>query len=224
MTVESSSTEVHQEAARQNNLGLSHYGAWEIDAAIAAFKEAASGDPENPEYHLNLARAYARAGSYPEAMQSLGEYIHYETDEELTDRYERLFSSAMDGVETRLIDGMSTLDSPVQLTGKAIRMWLEYRLTAGRQPIMHMDKPELWAAALTYLTRKINLSETNRVEVAAIYNVDLLQMKNNCNILIETLDLIPADYRYFVGEVNPLDEVFEAAQKMDEVYGDLDGE
>jgi hypothetical protein len=51
--------------------------------------------------------------------------------------------------------------------------------------------------------------------------VDLLEMKKKCNVLIETLDLITADYRYFIGEENPLDEVFEAAQRMDQLVRGL---
>ena len=224
MAVEQPSAEAVREAARHNDLGLKYYGEWEIDGAITAFKEAAAKDPDNPEYHLNLARAYARASNYPEAMQSLGDYLHVETDENLTERYERLFSSALDEVETSLIEGMGGMDLPVQLTGKAMQMWLEYRLTVGREPIEHLDQPSLWAAALTYLACKINFRETSRIEVAAIYDVDLLEMKSQCNVLIETLDLITADYRYFTGEQNPLDEIFEAAQKMDQLVRGLDAE
>jgi hypothetical protein len=43
-------------------------------------------------------------------------------------------------------------------------------------------------------------------------------------VLIETLDLITADYRYFTGDENPLDEVFEAAQKMDDLVRGLNAE
>jgi len=224
VAVEQPSAEAVREAARQNDLGLKLYGAWEIDDAIASFTEAAVKDPENPEYHLNLARAYARASNYPETMRSLGDYLHVEKDENLTERYERLFSSALDEVEASLIEGMGGMDLPVQITGKAMQMWLEYRLTVGRQPIEQMDQPELWAASLTYLSCKINFEETSRIEVAAIYEVDLLEMKNRCNVLIETLDLITADYRYFIGDKNPLDEVFEAAQKMDELVRGLNAE
>jgi len=217
MAIEQTSIEEVREAARQNKLGLKLYGDWEIDNAIAAFGEATANQPENPEYHLNLARAYVRASNFPEAMRSLGDYLHVETDENLTERYERIFSSALDEVESSLIEGMRGMDLPVQLTGRALHMWLEYRLTIGREPIQQLEHPELWAAALTYLACKINFQEPSRIEVAAIYDVDLLEMKEKCNLLIETLDLITADYRYFVGEHNPLDEVFEAAQKMDEL-------
>jgi len=224
VAVEQPSTEAVREAARQNESGLRLYGVWEIDDALTAFKEAAAKDPENPEYHLNLARTYARAGNYPETMRTLGDYLHVETDENLTDRYERLFSSALDEVESSLIEGMRGMDLPVQITGKAMQMWLEYRLTASRQPIEQMDQPELWAASLTYLSCKINFEETSRNEVSAIYDVDLLEMKNACSVLIETLDLITADYRYFTGDENPLDEVFEAAQKMDDLVRGLNAE
>ena len=52
----------------------------------------------------------------------------------------------------------------------------------------------------------------------------VLEMKNKCNLLIETLDLITADYRYFIGDKNPLDEVFEAAQRMDQLVQGLNAE
>jgi tetratricopeptide (TPR) repeat protein len=218
------SAEAVSEAARQNDLGLKFFGNWEIDHAIAAFRVATSNNPENPNYHLNLARAYARASNYPEAMRSLGDYLHFETDENLTERYERLFSSALDEVEASLIEGMDGMDLPVQLTGKAMQMWLEYRLTVGRETSQRLDQPALWAASLAYLVCKINFLDTSRIEVAAAFEVDLLEMKDRCTLLIETLDLIAADYRYFTGEENPLDEVYQAAQKMDKLVRGLDNE
>lgn len=212
-----------QEAAKQNETGLKYYADWELENAITAFKGATSNDPDNPEYHLNLARAYARSGSYDEAMRSLGDYLHVETDEALSDRYERLFSSALDGVESSLITGMSELELPVPLIGKAMQMWLEYRLTIGRQPL-NLTEPTLWAAALTHLVCKLNFLEISRTEVADAYHVELAELRQISALLIETLDLIPADYRYFIGEKNPLDEVFEAARRLEELYQGLDAD
>ena len=213
MAVNHPQAEFSQKAAELNKVGLQHFAGWEIEQAIGTFQEAANLDPENPEYHMNIARAYARNGSYPEAMRSLGDYLHVETDEDLSERYERLFSSAFDEVETRLIAGMEALDLSLQLMGRAIQMWLEYRLTLGRRPLS-LESVSEWAGALAYVICRLNFREIQREEVAAIYKVDPLSLKNKSEILVETLDLIPADYRYFVGKKNPLDKVFEAAQQM----------
>jgi hypothetical protein len=209
-----------QQAQEHNNTGLKNYAEWEIDAAVDAFKQAAAADPENPEYHLNLARAYARGGNYPEAMRSLGDYLHYETDDNVASRYERLFSSALDEVETLLIEGMQKLDMPMQQIGKAIQMWLEYRITVGRKPL-RIPKPELWAAAVTYAVCKVNVAKKSREEVAAIYGVGEKSLIEKYRELLQTLDLMPADYRYFTGEENPLDKLVEAAQLLDEIYQDF---
>lgn len=209
-----------QQAQKQNEIGLDNYAKWEIDEAVEAFKKAASADPENPEYHLNLARAYARGGKYPEAMRSLGDYLHNETDEVVASRYERLFSSALDEVETLLIEGMRKLDMPLQQTGKAIQMWLEYRITVGRKPL-RIPKPELWASAVTYAVCKVNIAGKSREEVAAVYSVSEKSMQEKYKELLQTLDLMPADYRYFTGDENPLDKLVEAAQLLDEIYQDF---
>ena len=210
---------LHQ-AQEQNEIGLKNYAEWQIDSAVDAFKKAALADPENPEYHLNLARAFARGGNYPEAMKSLGDYLHNETDDNVASRYERLFSSALDEVETLLIEGMPKLDLPIQQTGKAIQMWLEYRITVGRRPL-RIPKPELWAAAVTYAICKVNSAKKSREEVADAFGVNEKSLQEKYRDLLQTLDLMPADYRYFSGEENPLDKLVEAAQLLDEIYEDF---
>lgn len=204
--------------ASQNETGLKYYAAWEIDKAIEAFKEALVADPNNAEYHLNMARAYARANNYHQAIRSLGDYLRTEKDEHLASRYERLFSSALDEIETQLIEKMRQLNMPIQQIGKAIQMWLEYRITLGRKPL-RTPKPELWAAALTYAISKINFSETRLAKIAEIYNVPERSVKEKYNELVATLDLMPADFRYFTGDKNPLDKLVEAAQMLDDLYG-----
>ena len=204
-------------AAKQNELGLQHYAGWELDQAIVAFKKAVKLESDNPEYHLNLARAYARGGDYPAAMQSLGDYLQTETDEDVASRYERLFSSALDDVEQTLIAGMKEMDAPVQQIGKAIQMWLEYRITVGRRPL-RIPKPELWAAALAYAIGKVNLSETKPTDVAAVFQTPVRSLLEKYTELVQTLDLMPADYRYFTGDKNPLDKLVEMAQMLDDMY------
>jgi tetratricopeptide (TPR) repeat protein len=205
-------------AAGQNETGLQYYATWEIDKAIEAFRETVAADPENPEYHLNLARAYARGSNFQEAIRSLGEYLRTETNEDIAARYERLFSSALDEVETELIEKTRAMGMPIQQTGKAIQMWLEYRITLGRRPL-RVPKPELWAAALTYAVGKVNFSPVTRVEVADLYGVSERSLKQKYEELVQTLDLMPADFRYFTGKENPLDKLVEAAQMLDELYG-----
>ena len=205
-------------AVNQNEIGLQYYGEWEMEKAIEAFREAAAADPDNPEYHLNLARAYARSSDYHKAIHSLGDYIHAETDENVAARYERLFSSALDDVEEILIATMRDLEMPMQQIGKAMQMWLEYRISVGRRPL-RIPKPELWAAALTHAVAKINLGEFSRAEIAAAYGISERSLKEKYDELVATLDLMPADFRYFTGEDNPLDKLVEAAQILEEMYG-----
>lgn len=221
MAVNHSSGESSQQAAEFNENGLKSFALWEMDEAIKSFKQAAEVDPNNPEYHLNLARAYARTGSYPDAMRALGDYLHVEEDEEVAGRFEWLFSSTFDKVESSLIDGTQQLDLPVQLVGRAIRMWLEYRLTVGRRPLQ-VENPDHWAASLTYLICRINLVDVGRGEVAEVYGIEIIDLKKTCNLIAESLDLIPADYRYFIGDENPLDKVFEAASQLESFYRDLE--
>ncbi len=223
MAVNDPTPDIQDQAAELNKVGLKHFSDWEIDEAIAAFSQAASTDPENPEYHLNLARAYARGGNYAEAMRALGDYLHNETDDEVAGQFEWLFSSTFDKVESGLIEGMQALELPVEMIGRAIRMWLEYRLAVGRRPLQ-LRNPNLWSAALTYLICKVNLLDVDRVEVAAVYDVELNEFKETCTIVVEGLDLIPGDYRYFIGDENPLDKVFEAAQVLDKIYRDFEEE
>lgn len=221
MAVKNVPGESRQKAAELNEVGLKSFTLWEMENAIESFKQAAETDPGNPEYFLNLARAYARSGSYPDAMRSLGKYLQVEEDEDIAERFEWLFSSTFDKVESSLIEGTQKLDLPMQLVSRAIRMWLEYRLTVGRQSL-NIQEPNIWAASLTYLICKINLYDIDRVEVASAYQVGLNDLKKTCNLIVKSLDLIPADYRYFIGDENPLDKVFEAARQMESFYQDIE--
>ncbi len=203
-------------AEKQNEVGLVHFENWEMEKAIAAFQEAVDGDPENPEYLLNLARVYARSGDYEQAMNSLGRYLQVETEGDVAARYERLFSSSLDEVEGLLIEAMRQLNMPIAQIGKAIQMWLEFRIMIGRRPF-RTPKPELWAAGITYALVKVNFVELKRTDVAAAYGVNERALKEKYEEIVQTLDLMPADYRYFTGEKNPLDKLVEAAQLLEEL-------
>ncbi len=198
-------------AAKQNKIGLEFYKSWEMDKAIAGFQSAIAAAPQNPEYHLNLARAYARSGDFGKAMQALGSYLHNETKEDVAARYEQLFSSALDGVEQALTETMPKMKMSLPQIGKALQMWLEYRIVVGRRPL-RIPKPEPWAAAITYTIVKINLLELSRGRVADQFGVREQALVEKYKELVQTLDLMPADYRYFLGEENPLDDVVAAGE------------
>lgn len=205
-----------RQAAAKNQEGLAHFANWQIDKALEAFRQAIQHDGDNPEYPLNLARAHARSGDYQQAMSALGDYLRTETDEKIAERFERMFSSALDEVETVLIETMRQNDMTVQQIGKAIQMWLEYRITVGRTQL-RIPKPELWAAALTHAVSKVNFADRKMADVAGWYGVAERSLREKYEELVATLDIMPADYRYFVGERNPLDKLVEAAKVLEDL-------
>ena len=83
-----------QKARKANTLGMQQYERWEIEEAIKSLNEAIQLNPEEPQYHLNLARALARYGDFDAAKRALGSYIRYEQDKELAERFEQLFGRA----------------------------------------------------------------------------------------------------------------------------------
>ncbi|HSJ58551.1 MAG TPA: tetratricopeptide repeat protein, partial [Anaerolineae bacterium] len=159
-----------QKARKANTLGLQQYERWEIDEAIESLNEAIRLNPEEPQYHLNLARALARYGDFDAARRALGSYIRYEPDKELSERFEQLFGEGMDQVETMLTELMRKKSVALEVIGAAVQMWLEYRICLGRRPLV-IRKPETWAAALDYTIRKVNFVELSQREIADLYGV-----------------------------------------------------
>lgn len=205
-----------QKARKANALGLQQYERWEIDEAIESLNEAIRLNPEEPQYHLNLARALARYGDYDAARRALGSYIRFEPDKELSERFEQLFGEGMDEVETMLTEQMRKKNVGLEVIGAAVQMWLEYRICLGRRPLV-IRKPETWAAALDYTIRKVNFAELSQRDIADLYGVSPSTVRAYHNDLIQTLDLMPCDYRYFRGEENPLDKLVEAAAMLEEL-------
>lgn len=209
-------TSEKQRAAKLNQKGLELYANWELDQAAESFEAASVADPDSAEYHLNLARALARGGDYESAIRAVGDYIHVEPDQRLAERYERLFSTALDEVEETLIDHMRAGRMDLSDIGVAIQMWLEYRIAIGRKRLI-IRKPEAWAAALDYTVRKVNFHKGTRAELSALYGISESTLRARHEQLVEALDIMPADYRYFTAEDNPLDKLVEAAQMLDEL-------
>ncbi len=215
-TRQKTSAEDQRRAAEANARGLKLFKAWELADAAKEFETAAHLMPNHPDYWLNHAKALARSGDYDKALKSLAEFIRVEKDPELVDRYERMFANAMDEVETLLTQRMTTAQLPVEEIGAAIQMWLEYRITIGRQPLV-IRKPEPWAAALDFTVRRVNLKIVSAQDVAEHYGVTGAALRERHNALVKTLDIMPCDYRYFAGKDNPLDKLVEAAELLQQL-------
>jgi tetratricopeptide (TPR) repeat protein len=213
---QSATSTARQQARRANAVGLQHYERWEIDEAIKSFNEAIELEPEDAEFHLNLARALARYGDFDTAIRALGSYIRFEPDRALAERFEHLFGEGMDEVETLLTQQMNEQELPLEIIGAAVQMWFEYRICIGRRPLV-IRKPETWASALDYTIRKVNFRELTQREIADLYNVSPSTVRSYHNDLVQALDIMPCDYRYFRGEENPLDKLVEAAAMLEEL-------
>lgn len=205
-----------QEAQALNEKGLQQYQRWEIEEAIESFEKATELVPTNPDYHLNLARALARFGNYDRALKALGAFVRYESDVRLVDRFEMLFANVMDDVETLITEKMTKRGVPLDEIGAAIQMWLEYRIAIGRRPLS-IQKPQPWAAALDYTVHKVNFRDVVLGELSRIYAVNESSIMDSHKDLLETLDIMPCDYRYFRGKNNPLDKLVEAAVMLEEL-------
>lgn len=205
-----------KKARKANALGLQQYERWEIDEAIESFEEAIQLNPKEPEFHLNLARTLARYGDFDAARRALGSYIRFEPDESLAERFEPLFGEGMDEVETLLTQQMTRKKLPLEVIGAAVQMWMEYRICIGRRPLI-IRKPETWASALDYTIRKINFKELSQREIADMYGVSASTVRAYHNDLVQALDIMPCDFRYFRGDENPLDRLIEAAAMLEEL-------
>jgi hypothetical protein len=199
-----------------NRTGLEHYERWEMESAITLFQEAVRLDDSDPDYHLNLARAQVRMGDYDLMLQALANYIRTETDKAMINRFEALFSNALDPVESLLTTIMPTQDLRLEIIGAAIQMWVEYRVTIGKRPL-DLSHPEAWAAALDYTVRKVNFEEAPIEKLTDWYRTGEWAIRSNHADLVSTLDIMPCDYRYFRGNDNPLDKLVEAAMMLEDL-------
>lgn len=203
-------------ALDHNRRGLEFYEQWEIEKAIAAFEKAVELNPQVPDYSLNLARAYARYGDYENVLKALGYFLRVEKDQDLVERFESFFGSKLDGVEKTLTRVSAQHGLPLEVIGAAIQMWLEYRIAIGRRPLL-VHYPEAWAAALDFTVRKINFREVDSDKIAGWYRTSADIVRQRHLDLVETLDLMPCDYRYFRGTQNPLDKLVEAATLLEKL-------
>lgn len=205
-----------RKAIEYQKAGLQAYRDWNVDQAVTELRAAVDLDPENPDYQLNLAQTLARSGDYDQALRVLAEYMRLEPDSQLTERFEQLFASGMDEVEQVLTKKMTQAGMPVEEVGAALQMWLEYRIALGRERLV-IRKAETWAAALDYVVRKVNLRPVKRYKIAEFYGISDSAVRDRQQDLIDALDVMPCDYRYFTGKENPLDKLVEAAELLEEL-------
>ncbi len=216
MTQKQVSAEDRRKAEQYTQRGLEAYEEWDIDGAVKHFQSAVQLVPNDPDYLLNLARALARSGDFDQALRALAGFIRLRPDSPLTERFQSLFASGMDPVETLLTETMKTAGMSIEEIGAAMQIWLEYRVALGQEPLV-IRKPETWAAALDYTVRKVNLHPVTRNEIAELYGVSDGAVRDRHADLVHTLDVMPCDYRYFVGKENPLDKLVEAAELLEQL-------
>ena len=205
-----------RKAQEHEELGLIAYEEWSIDEAIKHLETASRLLPEDPDTLLHLARALARSGDFDRALKALAEFMRLEPDSPLAERFQQLFASGMDDVESMLTDTMTDAGIPIELIGAAIQMWLEYRIALGRESLI-MRKPQTWAAALDYTIQKINLRPVKRQDIATFYGISDSAVRDRHIDIVNALDVMPCDYRYFVGKENPLDKLVEAAELLEQL-------
>lgn len=205
-----------RKAKKYEEQGLKACQEWDIDRAIKCFEAAIRLVPEEPDYLLHLARTLARGGDFDRALKALAGFMRLEPDSTLVHRFEQLFASGMDDVELLLTEKMTAAGAPIEQVGAAIQMWLEYRISLGRESLI-VRKPETWAAALDYTVRKVNLRPARRQEIATFYGISDGAVRDRHNDLVHTLDVMPCDYRYFAGRENPLDKLVEAAELLEQL-------
>jgi tetratricopeptide (TPR) repeat protein len=201
--------QLHQE-------GLEAYAEWDIERAVEKLHAATRADPDNADFHLDLARALSRGGDFDQALRALANFLRLEPESDIAERYEKLFASGLDKTEGILTDKMTKAEMPLEVVGSAMQMWLEYRIAIGRQNLP-LRKPETWSAALDYAVRKINLYPVTQREIADHYRVSQKTLRQRFDELVSTLDVMPCDYRYFVGKQNPLDKLVEAAELLEKL-------
>jgi len=64
-------------------------------------------------------------------------------------------------------------------------------------PALVIRKAETWAAAIDYTVRKVNFHELSQREISDLYGVSPSTVRAYHNDLVQTLDIMPCDYRYF---------------------------
>jgi len=192
------------------------YERWDVDQAVEKLEQTLEIIPENAQYHMCLAQILSRAGDFDRALRALANYLRLAPDSKVADRIEQLFSSGMDQVETALTERMTAAQMQIDIIGAAIQMWVEFRVALGEE-VLIIPKPEAWAAALDYTVRKVNLRDVPLDRLSEFYGITIETLRKHYTSLVDKLDVMPCDYRYFTGAQNPLDKLVEAAELLEKL-------
>ncbi len=195
---------------------VASYNRWDVDEAIELLEGAITLYPENGAFHMTLAQMLARAGDFDRSLRALANYLRLEPESKVSDRIEQLFASGMDAVEEHLTEKMTSAQMPIDMIGSAIQMWVEFRIAIGEETLT-IPKPEAWSAALDYTVRKVNLRDVPLDKLADFYGVSVDTLRKHHMTLVDKLDVMPCDYRYFTGDQNPLDKLVEAAELLEKL-------
>lgn len=195
---------------------LAAYARWDVEQAVQSLENALKLHPDNAAYHMLLAKLLARAGDFDHALRALANYLRLNPESKVASRIEQLFASGMDAVEEVLTAKMTAAQMPIEMIGAAIQMWMEFRIALGEEPLA-IPKPEAWAAALDYTVRKVNLRDVPLDRLATLYGVSGETLRKHNRSLVDQLDVMPCDYRYFIGDQNPLDKLVEAAELLEKL-------
>lgn len=195
---------------------MAAYQRWDMEEAVKILEEVLALYPNNASYHMSLAQALSRAGDFDRALRALANYLRLAPDSKVADRIEALFASGMDAVEESLTDKMTAAQMPIDMIGAAIQMWVEYRIALGEETLI-IPKPEAWSAALDYTVRKVNLRDVPLGKLSDYYGISTETLRKHHMSLVERLDIMPCDYRYFTGDQNPLDKLVEAAELLEKL-------
>lgn len=216
MSPEQSTTAKRRKAQGLFDNAIASYERWDVEDAIKGLEEVVALHPDNAGYHMSMAQVLSRSGDFDRALRALANYLRLEPNSKVSSRIEQLFASGMDPVEDHLTEKMTTAHLPIDMIGAAIHMWLEFRIILGEEPL-NIPKPEAWAAALDYTVRKVNLHDQPLEELAEHYGISTDTLRKHHTTLVERLDIMPCDYRYFTGKQNPLDKLVEAAELLEEL-------
>ncbi|HDQ34783.1 MAG TPA: hypothetical protein ENN14_00530 [Chloroflexi bacterium] len=195
---------------------LAAYDRWDVEVAIQKLEAALKITPNKASYHMKLAQALSRYGDFDRSLRSLANFLRLDPNSPVANRIEQLFSTGMDPVEEILTAKMSASQLPLEMIGAAIQMWVEFRIALGEEPLA-IPKPEAWAAALDYTVRKVNLRDAPIEKMGEYYQVAPETIRKHKETMSKLLDIMPCDYRYFVGAQNPLDKLVEAAELLDQL-------
>jgi tetratricopeptide (TPR) repeat protein len=168
------------------------------------------------EYARHMETRLQEESDRQEQMQEKArQHIKSSAERQIAEIQERRGALA-DPVEMLFVERLRSAGLATKVIQAARQLWLEYRICAGRNSIP-MRKPETWAAGVDYTVRRVSFLDGTDADIAQLYEVSQISVRARHAEIVERLDIMPCDYRYFVGDENPLDRLVEAATMLEEL-------